>query len=256
MIGLETMLRKEALELLRTKRALAFGALFVFIGLGSPLTARLLPEILNAVPADQLQGLELVMLREPDVRDALLQYHKNFGLLPLVTILSAMGSVAGELKGGTAAMWLAKPLDRRAWLLAKFIAPAALFTLGTLLAAAGCAAYCAALFSPLHLPTFAAANGLLLLNVLFTLALTLLASTLTRSSGAAAGLAFAVTLGLGMLAISPTLAAFTPSGLGIAASDLLQGRALERIGVTLSVGVLSTLALLGAAVARARKLEI
>ncbi|MCB9741056.1 MAG: ABC transporter permease subunit [Alphaproteobacteria bacterium] len=256
MNSLRVMLRKEALEQLRTHRLLLFGALFAFIGLGSPLTARLLPELLGAVPQDQLQGMEILLLREPDLRDALLQYHKNFGLLPLIIILSAMGSVARELSDGTAAMWLAKPLDRRAWLLAKFLVPAGVLTLGTALAAAGCAAYCAALFTTPHLPTFAAANGLLLLQVLFSLALTLLASSMTRSSGAAAGVAVGVTVALGLVSISPSLAAFTPGGLGLAAAELLQGRAVERLGLTLGVGAGGVLLFLAAALRRVQRMEI
>ncbi|MCB9706922.1 MAG: ABC transporter permease subunit [Myxococcales bacterium] len=256
MRGLRAALAKEWLELRRTHRLTVLAVLFVLIGLGSPLLAALTPELLSGLAGDELGGMELILTREPSTTDALFQYHKNYSLLPLVVILSAAGAVAGERARGTAAMALARPLSRSAFIVAKALALALALTLGTLLAAAGALLYTQALFGAVELAGFALVNGLLLLLLLFYVALTLAASVIAPGPLAAAGIGLG---GLAVVAITgmiPLTSRLSPAGLSAAALDLLLGREPVVIAGPVVVTLALTTGLLALALAVFRRQEI
>ena len=117
--GFSVLLRKELLEQWRTLRLPVIAAVFVVIGLGSPLLARFTPELLEALGGAQFQ----IVLPPPTTADAVDQLIKNvsqFGIL--VAVLLAMGSVATEKERGTAGLILTKPASRGAFLFAKLVA--------------------------------------------------------------------------------------------------------------------------------------
>ncbi len=195
------VLRKELIEQWRTKRMLIVAAVLVIFGLGSPLLAKVTPDLLKAIPdvPAALAGL----FPTPTVADAVSQYLKNmsqFGVL--LALLMSMGSVAQEKERGTAAMLLTHPVSRFTFLLAKFVALACTFAISLAVAALGCWYYTQLLFKALPWGPFLALNGLMLLVFLVYVAITLLCSTLVRTQGAAAGLAFAaliIVAGVGSL---------------------------------------------------------
>ena len=193
-------LRKEMLEQWRSYRLLVLSVVFVSFGLSSPLLATLTPELLRLVPG----GESLAQLvPAPTVADAVAQYVKNlsqFGIL--LAIVLTMGAVAQETDKGTAAMTLAKPIPRWAFLGAKFAALAASFTIATALAALGAYYYTLLLFEPPDIAGWLGLNGLLLLFFLVFVAFTLFASTVSHSQVVAGAMAFgylAPTLTLGAL---------------------------------------------------------
>ena len=99
MTGFRVLLRKELLEQWRTLRLPVVAAVFLLVGLSSPLLARFTPELLDALGGSQLQ----IVLPTPTAADAVDQLIKNvsqFGIL--VAVLLAMGSVATEKERGTA----------------------------------------------------------------------------------------------------------------------------------------------------------
>ena len=116
MSGFGVLLRKELAEAWRTRRLPVVALLFVAVGIVSPLTARYLNEILGAALGGDLS----IPLPEPSAATALEQLQKNLGQLgALAAIALAMGSVSGELDRGTAALVLAQPVTRPAFLAAK-----------------------------------------------------------------------------------------------------------------------------------------
>ena len=118
MNGFRVLLRKELAEAWQTRRLPVVAGLFAVIGMLSPLTARYLPEILQAALGDQLP----VALPTPTAVDAVEQLQKNLAQLgALAAIALAMGSVSGELDRGTAALVLAQPVTRPAFLAAKLL---------------------------------------------------------------------------------------------------------------------------------------
>jgi ABC-2 type transport system permease protein len=206
------MLRKELTEQWRTKRLLIVSAVLVIFGLASPLLAKVTPEILRSVP-DMPPGLA-DLIPAPSVAEAVGQYVKNmsqFGIL--LAVLMSMGAVAQEKERGTAATLLTHPLSRLSYLMAKFTALALTFCISLAVAALGCWYYTLLLFEALPWGAFLALNGLMLVVFLVYIAVTLLCSTLVRTQGAAAGLAFAALVLIGGVGSLPRLSEYFPGEL-------------------------------------------
>jgi ABC-2 type transport system permease protein len=244
MIGFGVLLRKELLEQWRTARLPIVATVFLLVGLSSPLVARFTPEILKAVGGDQFQ----IILPTPTAADAWDQLAKNLGQFGvLIAVLLAMGSVATEKERGTAALILAKPAGREAFLAAKLVGIVATLGVATAIAAAGAWFYTFVLFEPLPLGGFAAATILTWLALVAYASITFLASTLTRSALAAAGVGVAAFIVLGVVSIIPVAGRLLPSGLGTAA----RGLALGLPGVNVVEPLVGTVVLIGVVVAAA-----
>lgn len=235
MRGFFPMLRKELREQLRSYRLPVVLALFFLIGAASPLLAYFMPQLLSlAAGSNDMSGIEMLVTKKPDVNDAIFQLQKNFAMLPLLVILLGMGAFNGERRRGTAALVLTKPVNRRAWVLSKFVAAAGLYLAGTLLAGLTSLFYTLVLLGPVDGPRYALVCGLMLLALWVYLALSLLASALFDSSAAAAGasvLAFAL---FSAAAMFGRVGHYTPGGLFASVGDLAIGR--EPLGVLPSVG--------------------
>jgi ABC-2 type transport system permease protein len=220
MTGLRLLLRKEIREQVRTMRLPVVVAVFALFGMLSPVFARYIREIVEAVGGGQLGG----MIPEPAVADAVAQFTKNVGQFGvLIAILVTMGSVATEKERGTAAFLLTKPITRGAFIGAKVVAIGALLALATAVAGALCWIYTAFLFEQLPVVQFAAAVGLIWLSLAVVGALTFLASVTTRSAVVAGGVAFGAFLVAGILSALPGVGAYMPTSLWGAAGLLALG---------------------------------
>ena len=237
MAGFAILLRKELLEQWRTLRLPLVAIVFVLVGFGSPLLARFTPELLKAVAGDQIP----IQLPTPTATDAVDQLAKNldqFGAL--IAILLAMGSVATEKERGTAALILAKPVGRAAFLVAKLAAIGVTLALATALADAAAWFYTLVLFEPLPVAGMVAAGVLQWLLLLAWASITFLGSTLSRSSLAAAGLGIVALIVIGIASAVPATAPWLPTGLAGPARAFALGIA----GPALAPPVLGTLGLI------------
>jgi ABC-2 type transport system permease protein len=236
MTGFAVLLRKELLEQWRTTRLPVVAAIFLLVGLSSPLLARFTPELIEAVGGDQFQ----IVLPTPTVADAYDQLAKNLGQFgALIAVLLAMGSVASEKERGTAALLLTKPVGRGAFLVAKIAAIAATLGISTAIASAGAWFYTYVLFEPLPVAGFVAATALQWLALVAFAAITFLGSTLTRSALAAAGLGVAAFIVLGIVSIIPSIGSYLPTGLGAPARALALGQAgVDVLGPTIASAAL------------------
>jgi ABC-2 type transport system permease protein len=202
-------LSKEILEQWRSYRILVVVLVLGLFGLLSPLGAKLMPEIFRLMPGgDEIARL----IPQPTIIDAVDQYIKNhvqFGLI--LALLMTMGVVVQEKERGTAALLLAKPLPRRSFLLAKFVALGLNFFIGTLIAAAAAYYYTLLLFETPSASGWLVLNVLLWVFLLVHVAITLLFSTLFRSMVAAGGLAFAVLIVISLLGSLPRVGEYFPS---------------------------------------------
>jgi ABC-2 type transport system permease protein len=222
MAGGRALLGKELLEQWRTMRLPLVAVVFVLVGLSSPLLARFTPEILKAVAGDQIP----IQLPTPTAADAIDQLAKNLNQFgALIAILLAMGSVAAEKERGTAALLLAKPVSRAAFLVAKLAAIGVTLAIGVAVAVAGAWFYTLVLFEPLPIAGVAAAGALDWLLLMAWASLTFLGSTLTRSSLAAAGLGIVALIVVGVLSALPPIAPWLPTGLAGPARALALGSA-------------------------------
>jgi ABC-2 type transport system permease protein len=202
---------KEVRQLWRTKRMLVTGAVFLVFGMGSPLIAKIIPDIFRSVPGmEQFAGLIPV----PSAADAMDQYLKNltqFGFL--LAVLLGMGAVVGEKEQGVAPMILSKPMPRWAFLAGKFTAQSAMYLVCLLLSGAGAYYYTGILFGPLETGPFLLANILLWLWLLTFVALALLGSTLGKTTAAAGGIGLALSALMMLAGSIPRYGVLFPQGL-------------------------------------------
>lgn len=206
-----TTLQKELLQQWRTRRVLVVAVVFLLFGLLSPLLTHFTPELLRNIEGAE-QFAELIP--EPTTADAIAQYIQNltqFGFI--IALLLGMGAVAGEKEQGTASILLSKPLPRGIFVLSKFVAQAAAYLLGFLLAALAAYYYTSFLFEPLAIGAFLFGNLLLWLWLLCYASVALLGSVLGRTTGMAVGFALAGAVLLLLAGSLPSVGALFPGGL-------------------------------------------
>lgn len=179
-------------------------------------------------------SLPLVFMRElfaaeiGGAFEAALQMPLQMGslALPIGAIIWLHGAILGERETGTAAWVLSKPASRTAFVLAKFVVHALALTVVALLLPAT-AAYVALSFeagAALPLGPYAAAFGLLELNLLFYAALTLMLGAFARSRGVVLAVGLVLLFGFdAVLAVAPWLANAGPWTLGRMAIVLASG---------------------------------
>ena len=111
-----SLLKKEAIEGSRTKKMISTFILFLFIGLISPLTAKLTPMILQSIATGNID----INAVPPSEIDSWTQFFKNIsqiGMLGLAIILSTQ--MANEFQKGTLINLLSKGLPRYQVVLSK-----------------------------------------------------------------------------------------------------------------------------------------
>jgi ABC-2 type transport system permease protein len=207
-----TVLRKELMEQWRTYRFLIIAAVFVVFGMTSPLLAKFMPQLFKAIPGVP-QGL-LDSMPAPTVADAIGQYVKNmnqFGII--LALLTTMGIVVSEKERGTAAFFLTRPVSRETFLLAKFAVQFLAFTAAIAISALGCWYYTYVLFEPMAWGPFLAMNGLMLTAFMVYIALALLGSTIAKTQGISAGLAFVALIVVSLIGALPSIGNYLPARL-------------------------------------------
>jgi ABC-2 type transport system permease protein len=248
MSGFGILLRKELLEAWRTRRLPVVAVLFAIVGILSPLTARYLNEILTVALGDQLP----VVLPAPTAVTALDQLQKNLAQMgALAAIALAMGSVSGELDRGTAALVLAQPATRPAFLLAKLTGIAIVLAACTALGVGVAWVYTAILFEPLPLTGWLVLAALAWLALLAWAAITFLASSATGSTMAAAGIGFVALIAVSLVAIVPALDHVLPTGLAAPSTLLAAGLGAQVDGGALGTAFAGTIVLVAGCAAAA-----
>ena len=247
MKGFSVLLRKELAEAWRTRRLPLVVILFVLIGLTSPLLAKFTPEILKLALGDQAGSFPIP---SADATAAVAQLQKNLGQLgALAAIALAMGAVSGELDKGTAALVLAQPVDRSAFLMAKLASIGIVLAVATLLATAVAWVYTVILFGAVPVGGWLVLFSLNWLALFVWAALTVWASAATGSTTAAAGLGFVAMIVISLAAVVPALERLLPSGLATPASLLAIGATAGLDAAKLATAVAGSLVLVAAAAA-------
>lgn len=246
MEGFSVFLRKELREAVRSNRLLVVVAVFVVLGIISPLTAKYTPELLKAIGTGQ-PGVQITF-PTPTVADSIAQFLKNVaGTGIFIALLLPMGMVAREKERGTAAFVLTKPISRAAFLAAKLVALLALLGAGVALAALVTYIYTAILFEPMTVGGFIGCSLLVLLSLVVYGLLTFLGSTLVRSQLAAVGVGLAAWVLISLIGINPTAAQYTPAGLLAPASALARGVAPDHLLLSVIANIVLCVVLAAAA---------
>lgn len=219
MTALRVLIRKELVEQWRTMRMPSMLAVFLFVGIASPASARYLPELMEAIGGASFAAA----FPTPTILDAYAQLAKNVTQLgAFVVVVIAMAAVSSERERGTLAFLLSKSVGRDAFLAAKLAALAATLALGILVAAIAAYAYTALLFGPPG-AGFALLCLASFLSLLAFTTVTLAASAITGSAVAAGGIGLAALVIFGLLSTLPTVGVYTPGGVVLRAIDVVGG---------------------------------
>jgi ABC-2 type transport system permease protein len=216
--------KKEIMETYKTPKAIILGALFLFFGILSPLTAKYMNQILAM--AGEQQGFSIVLPDSTFVQ-SYMQFFKNiYFMMTVVTILVFAGTVAEEKSRGTAVLVLTKCLSRSGFIMGKLIAAVLVFTAAYALSTAICIYYTSLMF-----PEFINAGILtaLLLYWIFgclMIALTILVSILSKSMTVAAVSGFGCYALISAVAALPYVGKYTPGMLQVLSTELSDGTKL------------------------------
>ncbi|MDD4518407.1 MAG: ABC transporter permease subunit [Limnochordia bacterium] len=238
-MGIKALLKKEAKEIIRTYRIFVIPIIFLLFGLSSPIIAKMIPDLLQSLAEEYKMEIP-----PPTWLDAFRQFFKDMHQIGIIAvILTLMGSVAEEKDKGTAALVLAKPVSRSSFVIAKYTANLFFLALVFMVAYGGCLYNTMVLFPDVDVAASAQAAVLSLVYILFVASLTLFASTISRSSLAAGGIAVAgFILTVTLPVINKTLKTYSPGALTTLADNTLVGSiqlgdTLWTIGITVLVSL-------------------
>lgn len=251
MRGYYAFLKKELLESIRTYKLLILIAVFFIFGMLSPLTAKLMPELLSSFLPE---GMTLT-IAEPTALDAWMQFFKNTSQMGLILIVILFSGILGtELTRGTLINMLTKGLSRYAVILSKLTAMILLWTVSYTTAFIVTWGYTAYLFPNDALPHLGLSLFCLWLFGTFLMTLLLFAAALVKSSYGALIVTGAVSALLAMVNIAPPAQKYNPLILALNNTALLTNaiRPSEMYGA-LTVACIGLLLLIAGAAATFKK---
>lgn len=223
MQGFGAFLGKELREIVRTWRIWVLPAIVLFFALSGPPLAKVTPELLGSLMADQQPGV-VIQLPDPTYVDAYLQWTKNLSQIVLFAVIIMFGGlVSSEKKSGTAILVLTKPLSRAAFVVAKFVSQALLLVLTVAVGAAVTWGVTYAVFGEAPAAVLAEATGAWLAFGVLFVALMLLLSAIFDSQPAAAGLGFLVYILSTIAGLWEFALRYTPAALVNAPTQLVTG---------------------------------
>jgi ABC-2 type transport system permease protein len=207
--------KKELTELVKTVKGVVLAAIFLVIGISSPLIAKLTPEILKLAGLDisPEQMAAMGINYPPNSRDGYAQFFSNFntiGLLAVIIVFS--GLVANEKAKNTAAYILTKNITRAQFILSKFFSSAIFVFVSLGLAMGAQIFYTMFLFEDDLVKTgnVILFFSLLFLYLIFMLALVLFSSVLTKNVTSATFLAFLIFIVFNIAAAIPKAGDYMP----------------------------------------------
>ncbi|MFA4965328.1 MAG: ABC transporter permease subunit [Thermoleophilia bacterium] len=254
MRGFAAFFRKELRETAHTWRLFVLPGFLLFSALSAPLITYFTPLLVDRLGSAQ-EGFS-IQVPEPTALAAYVEYLGNLGELTMFALVIAYGSiVSGELRSGTGALTLAKPLSRGAFVLCKWLSQALVTAVAAVAASALCVAVTAALLGPGPAWRLVGAVAVWAAYAALMLAVMVLLSVLLPAPAAAAGAGMGVYAGLVVLAQFAATSRATPAGLMGAAVALLRGEPAQW-AQPVSTALLATALCLAAAVWRFSRREI
>lgn len=222
MTGFRAFLAKEFAETLRTWRIWVLPGFLLFSAVSSPLITYFTPALLDLL-GSQGAGIS-IQVPDPTATAAYLEFLGNLGeLVLLALVISYGGIVNSEVRSGTGALTLAKPLSRHAFVIAKWLSQLVVIGVAGAAATAVCIGLTAALLDVGPAAELAAAAGLWFVFAAFLLSVMVLLSTLLQSPAAASGVGVGVYVSLALLGQFERLDELTPTGLTNAGATLVRG---------------------------------
>lgn len=238
------LVRKEALEFVRTWRGPSFLIVWLFFAVMSPLLALITPQLVGSM-MDSQSGVTIV-LPDPTYLDAYAQWLKNLSQIGIALVaFASAGLIPGERSIGADVFVLAKPVSRGAYVISKYVVQAVMVSVITLVATTLVLGLTYALFGEAPAGDLYAGIIAWLIGALLAMSIAVTFSTVMPTL--AAGLVTLVFVGvLSASALWEFAAEYTPAGLYSASSALISGTDTP-VAMCMLTGVVSIVALLAVA---------
>jgi ABC-2 type transport system permease protein len=245
MKGLSAFLRKELRETVHTWRIWVLPGIIVFSAVTSPVITYLTPTLIRRLGASS-QGL-VITASAPTALAAYVEYLGNLGQLVMFALVIAYGGiVSSELRAGTGALALTKPLSRSAFVIAKWLSQLLVIVAAAVLATAACIALTAVLLGAGPATEMVSATALWLAYAAVMLSAMVLLSAVLPAPAAAAGAGIGVYAALAVLGQFTVTSRATPAGLMNAAVAFLHGEPAHWVVPLLSAVAVSAACLVAA----------
>lgn len=246
MNSFKAFFRKELMEGHRSKKLYILMGIFMVFGMGSPILARYMQEIISLAMGNEAP----ILVTEPVWTEAWAQFYNNLAQIGGISILLlVMSSVSGEKISKTAALTMTKNLSPAQFIIAKFCAAVLMVVTAFLPSLLLCWGYTYYLFhfaGPFWDVLIRA--GFYLMFDIVLLAVTILASTVAKSAVSSAIFSFAGYLLLIISAYVPVIGVLMPGGLlsvslsaadGINSADGAVYQMLAAIAITVGCIIIS-----------------
>lgn len=200
------LMKKEFFEFLKTKKLMGIIAVFIFFAISSPIIAKIMPEFIKTISS----GITIIV-PPPTWKDAFLQFFKNLNqMIFLILVLIFIGSIAEEKNRRTASLVVSRGIDRKIWVLSKFIFGLLLTSLLSLISFFICYYYSAILFPGTEfLPSFSSLL-IFLVYITFVISLVIFSSSVGNNTIQAGGIFIVVFVILNLLNIFPSIKPYNP----------------------------------------------
>ena len=204
------LMKKEWKELIKTGKFYALLFVFLFFSISSPLIAKFTPEIVKSLVKEQNAEI-LIKLPPPTWKDSFIQFFKNLNqLIFLVLVIVFIGSISEEKNKGTAVMVVVKGIDRRKWVLSKFIFQVLTALVLLFISYFICLYYSFLLFPETKIIPSFSATILYAIYIIFILSLTTFSSSVGKNIIQSGGIFFGFFVILNLLSIFPRLNPYNP----------------------------------------------
>ena len=246
MSGYGAFIQKEWMENTRNYKLAIMLALFLIFGMLSPLSAKLMPELIAALTPD-LQ----ITITEPTALDSWAQFYKNISQLGFsIMIILFSSCLSSEYAKGTLVNVLTKGLPRPAVVLSKFFTAAAIMTISYWLCYGITYAYTAYLWPNTSLPhTAFAAFAQWLAGILY-LSIMILGCVIFKQAFSSVVFLLVASVLLSLSGIPTQIADYSPIVLVSKNMDLLSGSArLSDFAIPIVLSLILSVVLLYAAIA-------
>lgn len=219
------LLRKDWTESVRKHRLMVLTLVFLSLGILSPVTAKYLPEIVDAIfkAFGEIPDLGLI-IPKPVINDSYVQYYKNLTQMGvLIQILVTMGIVSDEKKKGTAILILTKSVSRSMFIVSKYVMSCIVLVISMIPSFVAFYFYTWMLFN--EQPLNGAFMGILvfILLLVFIISFTLFASTVAKSTAISAMIALGGYFSISIVSALPRISEYFPMYLLNASFDLSVG---------------------------------
>jgi len=256
MNSLSTMLKKEILEIYRSKKFLILVIVFAFVAISSPILAKLIPSILKSMPSTSGIIINIPDATWKDSVDQLVKNLTQFGMIVILLMFS--GVIAEEKNKKTMELVLTKPISRVSFVLSKFFASTFYIKLIFISSAIVFYLYTLNLFGSLNLINFIWLSVFLLIFLILILAVTIFFSTISKNQVTAAGMSLLVSIVFTtLIGLIRQIADYSPTYIVSYYKDLMtDGKIIDFLPSALtSIGLIVALILSSIIIFRRQEIE-